>query len=309
MAVRDRSQQPTGDAFASRAGRYIGTPYVWGGESPRGFDCSGLVDYVLSSMGVRNVPRTSEQQYAWTRRVDPANLEAGDLVFLNFPGEAAPGHVMIYAGNGRVIQAPAAGQNVQVDRFKPGPVGSTVYGSGKIIGYGQVPGLAYSNAPAQIPSSSSGGGVTGALGGAASAVGGFFGGAGDAFWKGVSGDASSIWGTLTGSISGAVDFFKLAAWLVDPLTWLRAVEALLGFVLILTGLYFLASAGRSSSSSSVAGAVAKVPGVLPAGRVARVAAKTASRRSQARAATRRRPSRLPGSQRLTAAPGDLAGAA
>lgn len=304
--ARDRTPARTGQTFAARAERYVGVPYVWGGASPRGFDCSGLVDYVLSSMGLRGVPRTSEQQYAWARRVDYASLEPGDLVFLNFPGEQAPGHVMIYAGGGRVIQAPSAGQNVQVDRFKPVPVGSTVYGTGTVIGYGQVPGLAYSNAP--LASSSSGGGVTGALGGAASAIGGFFGSAGDAFWKGASGDASSIWDSLTGSIGGALDFFKLAAWLVDPKTWLRAGEALIGFVLILTGLYFLASGGSSSSSSSVAGAVAKVPGVLPAGRVAKAGAKVASSRRRAR---RRAParSRLPGSQRLTAAPEELTEAA
>ena len=306
--ARDRSQQRTGALFASRAARYVGTPYVWGGASPRGFDCSGLVDYVLSSMGLHGVPRTSEQQYAWAHPVDYSSLEPGDLVFMNFPGEQAPGHVMIYAGGGRVINAPHAGADVQVDRFKPAPAGSAAWG-GTIIGYGQVPGLRYSNAPSSS-SSSGGGGVLSDLGGAASSVGGFFGGAGDAFWKGVSGDAGSIWNQITGSISGAVDFFKLAAWLVDPTTWLRAVEALTGFVLILTGLYFLANGGRSSSSSSsAAAAIAKVPGVLPAGRAAKVASKIASKRSKARSATRRRPGRLPGSQRLTAAPEDLAGAA
>ena len=133
---------PTGTGFVQAASRYIGTPYVWGGESPHGFDCSGLVEYVLTSLGVKGVPRTSEEQYRWAHSVAWNRLQAGDLVFMNFPGEQSPGHVMIYAGRGRVIQAPSPGQQVQNVPFRPQPIGSSEWG-GKIVGYGRVPGLSY----------------------------------------------------------------------------------------------------------------------------------------------------------------------
>lgn len=134
---------PTGTGFVQAASRYIGTPYVWGGESPAGFDCSGLVEYVLTKIGLSGVPRTSEAQYAWADPVEATNVQAGDLVFMNFPGERSPGHVMIYAGGGKVIQAPAPGQAVQRVAFRPLAVGSSEWG-GTIVGYGRPPGLAVS---------------------------------------------------------------------------------------------------------------------------------------------------------------------
>ncbi len=135
---------PTGTGFVQAASRYIGTPYVWGGESPRGFDCSGLVAYVLGQMGVQGVPRTSEEQWAWVQHVTYRNVQPGDLVFLNFPGERSPGHVAIYAGRGQVIQAPKPGELVGYASFRPLPAGSSEWG-GRVVGYGRVPGLAYAS--------------------------------------------------------------------------------------------------------------------------------------------------------------------
>lgn len=141
---------PTGQDFVNEASSFIGTPYVWGGANPRGFDCSGLVEYSLSRLGLRKVPRTSEAQYRWATPVAASDVQPGDLVFMNFPGEQSPGHVAIFAGsNGRgpnrrssVIQAPKPGGDVQRVPFTPLPAGSSEWG-GRIVGYGRVPGLDY----------------------------------------------------------------------------------------------------------------------------------------------------------------------
>lgn len=111
----------TGSDVVSEAERFVGTPYVWGGESPTGFDCSGLVQYVYGQLGV-TVPRTSEEQAtAGTPVAGLATAKPGDLVF--FAGSdgtaASPGHVGIYVGDGMMIDAPYTGTDVQVQ-----PVGA-----------------------------------------------------------------------------------------------------------------------------------------------------------------------------------------
>ena len=106
----------TGSQVVGEAERFLGTPYVWGGSSPTGFDCSGLVQYVYRQLGV-NLPRTSEEQaLVGTPVASLATARPGDLVF--FPGSdgtaAAPGHVGIYVGNGMMIDAPYTGTDVQI---------------------------------------------------------------------------------------------------------------------------------------------------------------------------------------------------
>lgn len=87
----------------------IGTPYVWGGNQPGGFDCSGLVQYAygLSS----NYRTTYQQTNLGTHHYDIQNAQSGDLYF--WGPDSAPYHVAIATGNGGYIQAPAPGQNVQ----------------------------------------------------------------------------------------------------------------------------------------------------------------------------------------------------
>lgn len=142
MPVQARRAAPTGTAFAAAVRRFIGVPYEWGGASPRGFDCSGLVEYTLTRLGVPNVPRTSEEQWKWVQRVSYGSVQPGDLVFMNFPGETSPGHVMVASRPGYVIQAPRPGEAVQEVPFRPLPPGSSEWG-GTIVGYGRVPGLSY----------------------------------------------------------------------------------------------------------------------------------------------------------------------
>lgn len=90
------------------ARRELGVPYVWGGESPSGFDCSGLVRYVYGRLGF-DLPHNAASLYGVGRPVPTSRLRPGDLVFFD-----GLGHVGIYAGRGRMIHAPQSGDQVSV---------------------------------------------------------------------------------------------------------------------------------------------------------------------------------------------------
>lgn len=89
------------------AARYLHTPYIWGGTSPKGFDCSGFVQYVFKHYGY-NLPRTAAAQASAGVRVAKSDLMAGDLVFFAMHG-AGIDHVGIYAGSGRFIHSSSPG--------------------------------------------------------------------------------------------------------------------------------------------------------------------------------------------------------
>ncbi|HWE56926.1 MAG TPA: NlpC/P60 family protein [Acidimicrobiales bacterium] len=108
--------QPTGQDVVADAAQYLGVPYVWGGTSTSGLDCSGLVQKVYGDLGI-SLPRTSEEQaQVGTPVASLADAQPGDLVF--FAGSdgtaSSPGHVGIYIGNGQMIDAPHTGTKVQV---------------------------------------------------------------------------------------------------------------------------------------------------------------------------------------------------
>jgi peptidoglycan DL-endopeptidase CwlO len=92
---------------ASIALRYLGVPYVWGGASPSGFDCSGLVMYVYAQLGI-SLPHYTVAQWNATQPV--SSPAPGDLVFFN-----GLGHVGIYIGGGRFVDAPHTGSVVRID--------------------------------------------------------------------------------------------------------------------------------------------------------------------------------------------------
>ncbi len=98
-----------GVKLVKEAEKYLGVRYVYGGTSPSGFDCSGLVQYCCRKLGV-SVNRSASSQYSNGVAVSKSNLEAGDLIFLSKKGRIS--HVVIYAGNGMVIHAPRTGKRV-----------------------------------------------------------------------------------------------------------------------------------------------------------------------------------------------------
>ena len=102
------------------AKQYIGTPYVYGGSTPAGFDCSGFTQYVFAQIGV-SLPRTAEQQRQMATPVsDP---QPGDLVFFGAPAY----HMGIYVGDGMMIDSPRTGSTVSIR-----PVFSGVSGYGRV---------------------------------------------------------------------------------------------------------------------------------------------------------------------------------
>jgi cell wall-associated NlpC family hydrolase len=115
-AAAAQADKPAAAAVAY-AQEQLGKPYAWGATGPASFDCSGLTYAAYQQAGV-TVPRTSEQQWLALPHVPAGGaIHAGDLVFFN-PGEFAtglPGHVGIYIGGGRMIDAPHTGAVVRID--------------------------------------------------------------------------------------------------------------------------------------------------------------------------------------------------
>jgi peptidoglycan DL-endopeptidase CwlO len=101
-----------GARAATLAGGLVGMPYRYGGSSPAGFDCSGLVFYVYRELGLA-VPRTAAEQRSAAMRVPQDGLQPGDLVFFYTPED----HVGIYLGGGEFVHAPATGRVVERARL------------------------------------------------------------------------------------------------------------------------------------------------------------------------------------------------
>lgn len=112
------------------AAKFLGTPYVYGGSSPSGFDCSGFTSYVYrNALGI-SIPRTSrEQSCAFTKITSISKLQPGDLVFF---GSGSVGHVGIYVGDGSFIHSPHTGSVVKYDSLY-GSYGNRFMWGGRVL--------------------------------------------------------------------------------------------------------------------------------------------------------------------------------
>jgi cell wall-associated NlpC family hydrolase len=118
---------PTKGELAARfALDEVGVPYQWGGESPSGFDCSGLVRWAYGQVGI-DLPHSSYALYSEGRRVSGSNLAPGDILF--FEGL---GHVGLYLGRGRMVHAPQTGRNVEVVRLASTNYGTRLVGARRV---------------------------------------------------------------------------------------------------------------------------------------------------------------------------------
>lgn len=102
-------------AVISTAKSMLGVPYVWGGESATGVDCSGFIQYVLGKNGI-SMPRTAAEQFGVGTSISRSNLRAGDLVFFE-TYKAGASHVGIYLGNGSFIHASSTKGEVTISNL------------------------------------------------------------------------------------------------------------------------------------------------------------------------------------------------
>lgn len=105
----------------------MGIPYVWGGSTPAGFDCSGLTSYIYQQLGI-NIGRNTIAQESHVIQKDVSQAQPGDLLFWGNHGSTY--HVAIYIGNGKYVAAPTPGQNVKIETinsyFMPSFAGSVI---------------------------------------------------------------------------------------------------------------------------------------------------------------------------------------
>jgi len=106
--------------------QYLGVPYVWGGASPSGFDCSGFIMYVYAQMGV-SLPHHAASQYSAGSPVSRDALEPGDLVFFN-----GLGHAGIYIGGGQFIHSPHTGDVVKISSLSDSWYAATWFGARRL---------------------------------------------------------------------------------------------------------------------------------------------------------------------------------
>lgn len=121
---------PSGRAIVEHAAQFLGLPYLWGGTSEKGFDCSGFVQRLFGLHGAR-LPRDSDQQSGRGAAVDPgrdwSGVEDGDLAFFAEPGAGRATHVGILAAGGRLLHASTSRNGVEWDALDPAAEGHDEY--------------------------------------------------------------------------------------------------------------------------------------------------------------------------------------
>lgn len=121
-----------GGRAAELAKNYLGTPYVYGGTSPSGFDCSGLVYYVYKQLGY-TLNRTADSMLSNGVPIEKNDLLPGDIVMFKRPGSNYVHHVGIYVGDGMMIHSPQTGDVVKYTSIVSGNYNNVYYTARRII--------------------------------------------------------------------------------------------------------------------------------------------------------------------------------
>jgi len=119
------------DLILQKAKSYYGVPYVWGGTSPSGFDCSGFTHYVMLKNNII-IPRTASAQYNSGYWVSKSNLRKGDLVFFT-TYKSGPSHVGIYIGNNQFIHASSGAGKVTISNLNSSYYAQRYLGAKRVI--------------------------------------------------------------------------------------------------------------------------------------------------------------------------------
>ena len=130
MPEVSRGSSAIGRRVVASSMQYLGVPYVFGGTTPSGFDCSGYVRYVFANAGIY-LPRTADAQYECGYAVSTAELVPGDLVFFS-TYEAGPSHVGIYLGEGNFINA-SSSRGVSIASLYSSYWGSCYIGARRVM--------------------------------------------------------------------------------------------------------------------------------------------------------------------------------
>ena len=126
------SENPQAQSLLDEAAKYLGVPYVWGGSTPAGFDCSGFTQYVCRANGI-TIPRVADDQlHGPGTYVTRDQLQPGDLVFFGSGGYAT--HVGMYVGDGMMIHAPSTGKVIQYTSIDSSYYTSRFLGGKRVIG-------------------------------------------------------------------------------------------------------------------------------------------------------------------------------
>jgi cell wall-associated NlpC family hydrolase len=115
------------DRAATLALRMVGTPYQWGGESPGGFDCSGLVRWAYGQVGL-DLPHNTHALYGLGSVVSQAELQTGDLLFFS-----GLGHMGLYLGGGKMVHSPHSGKSVEMVDLATTNYGARLVGVRRVV--------------------------------------------------------------------------------------------------------------------------------------------------------------------------------
>ncbi len=130
--IANRGNFTAGRRVVAMAERYLGIPYVYGGSSPSGFDCSGFTSYVYKQLGY-SINRTAHAQLSNGVPVSKNELMPGDLVMFKRPGNSTVHHVGIYVGDGMMIHSPQTGDVVKYTSITTGYYGNVYYAARRIV--------------------------------------------------------------------------------------------------------------------------------------------------------------------------------